>query len=406
LVWTMLFPPTSTATETKIFCLHRLRTTESHGLGTFGPQQVITTNANGAHSVYTKDLDGDGDHDVVSASFWDDKITWYENLLFKCEYDGQPCDFGPVQDGDMCNSVCSGSICVEGIPVCDDGEWCNGTDTCDAVVGCVVGEPPDCDDGIDCTADSCDEVNDRCVNTPNDDACDDGDWCNGAETCDTATGCVSGNAPDCDDGNWCNGAETCDAVNGCQAGSPPDCDDGVDCSTDDCNEDTDSCENAADDSACDNGAFCDGAEWCDAELGCQPGGGDPCTEPTVCDEEKDACVGCAQDAHCDDGVGCTVDTCEDGECKNTPDDAVCDDGEYCNGAESCDAQEGCIEGKAPCALPEQCDEEADACIEEETGSGGCGCSTPAERGLPGYLMLALVLGVVLVFPVRRKKKLR
>jgi hypothetical protein len=50
------------------------------GLGSFGPQQVITTDADAARSVYATDLDGDGDADVLSASYWDDKIAWYENL--------------------------------------------------------------------------------------------------------------------------------------------------------------------------------------------------------------------------------------------------------------------------------------------------------------------------------------
>jgi hypothetical protein len=46
----------------------------------FGPQNIISTNAVGAQSVFSADLDGDGDIDVLSASFWDDKIAWYENL--------------------------------------------------------------------------------------------------------------------------------------------------------------------------------------------------------------------------------------------------------------------------------------------------------------------------------------
>lgn len=50
------------------------------GLGNFGPQQIISTNANIASSVYTADLDGDGDLDVLSASSDDDKIAWHENL--------------------------------------------------------------------------------------------------------------------------------------------------------------------------------------------------------------------------------------------------------------------------------------------------------------------------------------
>jgi len=48
--------------------------------GIFGPQQVITTAVNAAWSVYACDLDGDGDNDVLSASYLDDKIAWYENL--------------------------------------------------------------------------------------------------------------------------------------------------------------------------------------------------------------------------------------------------------------------------------------------------------------------------------------
>ena len=49
------------------------------GKGGFGQQQVITTQADGAKSVYAADLDGDGDMDVVSASMNDDTIAWYEN---------------------------------------------------------------------------------------------------------------------------------------------------------------------------------------------------------------------------------------------------------------------------------------------------------------------------------------
>ena len=47
----------------------------------FGPQRVINIpgNAKGARSVYAADLDGDGDLDALSASEWDDTIAWYEN---------------------------------------------------------------------------------------------------------------------------------------------------------------------------------------------------------------------------------------------------------------------------------------------------------------------------------------
>jgi len=42
-------------------------------------EHVITTDADGAWSVYAADVDGDGDVDVLSASRDDDKIAWYEN---------------------------------------------------------------------------------------------------------------------------------------------------------------------------------------------------------------------------------------------------------------------------------------------------------------------------------------
>jgi len=52
---------------------------ENTGNGTFGSQQIISTLADGAYSVYAADLDGDGDLDVLSASATDDEIAWYEN---------------------------------------------------------------------------------------------------------------------------------------------------------------------------------------------------------------------------------------------------------------------------------------------------------------------------------------
>jgi hypothetical protein len=47
--------------------------------GSFSNEQVISAAADQAHSVFAADVDGDGDMDVLSASFTDDKIAWYEN---------------------------------------------------------------------------------------------------------------------------------------------------------------------------------------------------------------------------------------------------------------------------------------------------------------------------------------
>ena len=40
----------------------------------------VESQADGANSVFTADVDGDGDVDVLSASRNDDKVAWYEQL--------------------------------------------------------------------------------------------------------------------------------------------------------------------------------------------------------------------------------------------------------------------------------------------------------------------------------------
>src|SRR6185295_11926402 len=97
------------------------------------------------------------------------------------------------------------------------------------LTGCVAGAPVNCNDGVACTADSCNEATDSCVNAPNNAACDDGAFCNGSETCTAA---------------------------GCQAGAAVVCDDGVACTVDSCVEATDSCAFAPNNLACDDGNVC------------------------------------------------------------------------------------------------------------------------------------------------------
>jgi hypothetical protein len=83
---------------------------------------------------------------------------------------------------------------------------------------------------------------------PPDEECEDGDPCNGIETCDLAHATCRGGAPlTCDDGDPCNGTETCEPGAGCQAGFP--CIDASVCTIDTCDPAT-GCAHAFDTAAC------------------------------------------------------------------------------------------------------------------------------------------------------------
>jgi len=244
-------------------------------------------------------------------------------------------DGGATQD-DADVSECSDNT------TCDDGLFCNGVETCDAAGSCVAGTAPVLDDGISCTDDSCDEENDVVVHATNDGTCDDGLFCNGAETCDATAGCAAGTPPvvddgidctmdfcdeeadgirnavndaACDDGLFCNGIERCDPSSDCFSGPSPVLDDGVSCTADTCDETNDVVVNVPIDADCDDGLFCTGVETCDVLLDCVAGVGPAddgffCTDD-VCDEDNDVVVGSTpNNANCDDGEQCTTDVCD------------------------------------------------------------------------------------------------
>ena len=57
-------------------------TNETSGLATASfVSNTITTAADGAQSVFSIDVDSDGDMDIISASYYDDKIAWYLSLI-------------------------------------------------------------------------------------------------------------------------------------------------------------------------------------------------------------------------------------------------------------------------------------------------------------------------------------
>jgi cysteine-rich repeat protein len=152
---------------------------------------------------------------------------------------GSACD-----DGDACTEIdaCDGNGgCDPGAPLaCDDGAFCNGQETCDSGSGCLAGTPPATDDGVACTTDSCDEDDDVVVHTPDDALCDDGLYCNGSETCDASSDCQPGAPPATDDGVACT-VDSCDEASDriVHAADDPLCDDADVCTADSCDAITD-----------------------------------------------------------------------------------------------------------------------------------------------------------------------
>ena len=331
--------------------------------------------------------------------------------------------------------TCAAGACQGGPAlVCDNGLFCDGQETCEGTNGCQNGLVPTITDGVGCTTDYCDEDNDKIVHTADNSACDNGQYCDGVETCDAAQGCLNGTAPKTDDGVgctvdtcdeandqivhtpdnsacdntlFCDGTETCDAANDCQKGAPPTLSDDVGCTVDTCDEANDQMVHTPNDAACNNGQFCDGMEACDAKQGCVDGT-PPTTDDGVgctmdsCDEASDEVVHAPNDAACDntlfcdgqetchatkdcqkgsvptitDLVGCTVDTCDEDKDQivHTLDHSACDNGQYCDGAEKCDAVNDCVKGTPPnqnddvdCTT-DSCDENKDQIVHEPSNS--------------------------------------
>jgi hypothetical protein len=285
---------------------------------------------------------------------------------------------------------------------CDDGDRCNGEESCSAG-RCVPGMALFCDDGIDCTVESCDRAT-GCLSIPDDSLCPGG-------LCDPTGGCIVTACmidEDCQDGLVCNGREVCAAGRCARSVDRPPCDDGIDCTVDSCIESPPggpvACRNDPDDARCPIGR-------CDPALGCVDA---PCDDDLGCDDGRvcngpELCMGgvCTSGPmpFCDDGIGCTRDECSEaaGGCRSTPDSTMCpmgmlcdlaaggctvrrcapgstecDDGVACNGVERCNARGRCVAGPAPvCDDGMSCT--LDRCIEEL----GCVSEPRAPRDVCG-----------------------
>lgn len=419
--------------------------------------------------------------------------------------DGNPC----TTDGCIPTSGCTHEPNSD---PCDDGQPCTTNDICSGGT-CVGGPPLDCSDGNPCTDDFCKFSPNPCFHVNNSDPCDDGLFCNGSDTCgggtcslhagdpcagaDACNNCcneavdncfcpagiicsdcgIAGCGP-CDLPDSCNGSGAC--VQNSEPNGLPCTDDGNECTNDicqngicthpnapagtpcgivdgDCDE-PDTCNgngiclpNAAPNGyPCNDGVFCNGADTCSGGL-CTNHAGDPCSGGApcnnCCNEAADSCICfpgtlCGGDDHnpcsnpdtcdfwgvcqpndkpngasCDnDGNLCTSDVCQNAICthpnapagtlcgsamdtdcddpdtcdgigvcqpNNATDGMICDDGLFCNGMDTCDGGTCSVHTGDPCAGSPCffcCDEVADncmGCIPE-----GCGDPTHTDCDLP------------------------
>jgi len=176
-----------------------------------------------------------------------------------------------------------------------------------ASCGQTTGDPGcgDCDDGVACTLDTCDQATPGCRHQPRDGDCPAGQVCDPARGCVEVAACAS--AAECDDQDACT-LDSCDPLLGCTHAAVG-CDD-----QDACTADT-----------------CDPATGCvHPQVACDDG--DPCTTDTC-----DPATGCAHaQVACDDGDVCTTDACEPASgCSHALDcaDPACAGRPECNGCQ-------------------------------------------------------------------------
>jgi len=203
------------------------------------------------------------------------------------------------------------------------------------VLDCQDGIPPSLDDGVGCTTDECDELNDQVIHTTEDSLCNNGLFCDGIEYCDAVLDCQSGAIIDCS-GNDLSEIATCN--------NNPDnvqytwdyaaafnsiCDE----NTDSCTTGTYSFTHTCDTTSCGADPECDGLE---------PGQGacDQNCQYNICAGTAKECSACDK-TECENQEGCAW---EPAECDgNAP--AECDgNAQSCNSLStqtSCQSQDGC-----------------------------------------------------------------
>jgi len=341
-----------------------------------------------------------------------------------CDADGNPCTL------DACEGHGGGTCAFQQPRTCaDDLNPCNGPETCNPANGACQSGPPEpattpCNlDGDLCTVDRCNGSG-SCVLTTLTTCPNDGQVCNGGESCNPTTGmCVSTGPPGAgtsceadgnlctidvcdgisscnlqqvqtctDDGVICNGPETCNPRTGMCASGPPapattGCEaDGSVCTLEHCSG-TGSCifgSNASPSVSCNDGLFCNGADNCDGNGQCGIHVGDPCpnTPCNGCQESTDTCGDLPGTSCNTDSNLCTVEQCSaPGTCSPVSTTTCPSDGQICNGPEQCNPGTGVCASGPPAHVSTTCEADGNVCTQDHcNGSGVCELLTNVSAG--------------------------
>ena len=312
----------------------------------------------------------------------------------------------PVPDGGACtlDDQCLSGICAAD-GVCCDGVCTGGCESClgsstggddGKCLPVAAGTDPDveCDDGNECTADSCNGSG-ACQNPdePTGTSCGDGSdtECTNPDTCDGAGACLdnheTGGTTCGDTGTECVVQDTCDGVGACTdngfVANGTNCGDaGTECIVQD---------------SCDGAGVCTDNGFVSSGTGCGDGSDTECTDPDTCDGSGacldnhessgtncgDAGTECTVQDSCDGSGGCTDNGfIVNGTACGDASDTECTDPDTCNGAGTClDNHEAggtnCGDTGTECIVQDTCDGSG-SCADNGFVSSGTGCGSASD----------------------------
>ncbi|KAN0045534.1 hypothetical protein ACTA71_005912 [Dictyostelium dimigraforme] len=257
-------------------------------------------------------------------------------------------------DANKCNIyTCNNSTgCQSSKKVCDDGNQCT-KDSCDPATGYCSYIPTNPTVVTSCLKTGCDTKTGN-YSTPT--VCDDKDPCT-VDSCTDGQGCIF--TPKCDDKNPCTD-NVCSATGVCSYTQRPKCNSNCPtcsaqkCKVTSCSTDDGSCiyedMEFASPSVC-YSASCDPdtetAVYSPIDASCDTS--DECFTPQ-CNSTTKTCTRIPA-INCDDNNKCTTDSCGGGKCSNV--EITCDDNDPCT-IDSCSPADGCVHTPMVCEQTSLC----------------------------------------------------